>query len=332
MSDRLAVMRDGLVEQVGAAGGGLCRTGDGVRRRLPRVGQRARRRGAGRRRRTPGQPAGSAACRCARSARRGPGRARSSSGPNASRSRRSTRPTRPRWATTRSTASSTASSTSARRPTSCSGWPTARRCWSRCPTPASRCRRRSSSAARCARPSHPEAARLLSGDDRGRVDADRGAARPASVSGGWSGLSRLRRRTTGLPRHVEVAAAKAIAMPKARSGSTTGSSSATWMDRPSSSAANVMRERVGVDRSPDLAGGLAVAHDARDGVAPALVELDAVLGDLGVPEGLRPQVEPQPPGARDLVLALRDAGQSARASRAARARCAGARARAATSA
>jgi spermidine/putrescine transport system ATP-binding protein len=67
------------------------------------------------------------------------------------------------------------------------------------------------------------------------------------------------------------------------------------------------RERVGVDIA-DLAAGLAVAHDLGDRVAPPLVQLDPVLGDLGVPERLGPQVEPQPPGAGDLPLALRDAG------------------------
>ena len=98
-----------------------------------------------------------------------------------------------------------------------------------------------------------------------------------------------------------------MAMATARPGSTAGSSSATWMDSPSSRAKGD-REVVGVDGA-ELAGLLSVTDDAGDRVAPALVELDAVLGDLRVPERLGPQVEPQAPRTGDLVVALRDAGQ-----------------------
>ena len=154
MSDRLAVMRDGRVEQIGAARGGLRRPGDGLRRRLPRLGQRARRRGARPRRRRRDLP-GSAAWRCARSAPGSPAgeghRPARADLPRA----RPTRPSRSPRGTTRSTASSTASSTSARRRTWCCGCPTARHCWSRCRTRRAdvvAVRRR---AARCARPSRP---------------------------------------------------------------------------------------------------------------------------------------------------------------------------------
>ena len=46
MSDRLAVMRDGLVEQVGAPEAVYAAPDDGLRRRLPRLRERPRRRGA----------------------------------------------------------------------------------------------------------------------------------------------------------------------------------------------------------------------------------------------------------------------------------------------
>ena len=52
----------------------------------------------------------------------------------------------------------------------------------------------------------------------------------------------------------------------------------------------------------DLAGVDAGLDDSLDQVAPLGVELGAVLLDLGMAERLRPQVEPQPPVAGELVL------------------------------
>ena len=85
MSDRLAVMRDGVVEQLGPPEAVYAAPGDGVRRGVPRVGQRADRRRAGRRAGRQGaQLPARRACRCARWGRRGAVRARSSCGPSAS--------------------------------------------------------------------------------------------------------------------------------------------------------------------------------------------------------------------------------------------------------
>ena len=314
MSDRLAVMRDGRVEQVGApeavyaapetayvagflgsanvldvevlgpdAGAVACRLGE------PRAAR-------GRRRRA-----------------RGPGR--SSSGRSGSSLAAADTADRPRRVTTRSTASSTGSSTSARPPMSCCGWPTARPCWSRCPTRASRCPRRSWSGVRCARPSRRRRRGCSAGEAEAALDPTRGAARPAGVSavraptltGGGAGSPARRARRPRTSSRWRRPARGRRPGPRARPGSTGRRAARTKVIAKASAST-----------AADLAGGLPVADDPRDRVAPALVQLDPVLGDLGVPERLRPQVEPQPPRARDLVVALRDAGESRRASRAAR--------------
>ena len=95
-----------------------------------------------------------------------------------------------------------------------------------------------------------------------------------------------------------------------RSESTSGSSSATWIDRPSSSAPNVEREHPASTspRSrrrprPDLTASTIIPRQRR-------VELDPARLHLVVPEGLRPQVEPQPPRAGDLVVRLGDAAST----------------------
>ena len=88
--------------------------------------------------------------------------------------------------------------------------------------------------------------------------------------------------------------AKRIAIRYARSASTTGSSSATWIDSPSSSAAHVTANSV--ESTSSISPGVdAVLDDPDDQVAPALVQLDPVLAHLGVAERLGPQVEPQTP-------------------------------------
>ena len=241
MSDRLAVMGDGLVEQIGAPGGGLLRAGQ--RRTSPGssgsanvvdvevLGPDGRRR----------WPAGSAAFALRRSGTPRPDRARSSSGPeriSLGHGRR--RSTRPRRGTTRSPAWSTTSSTSGRPRTSCvrlsdgqtllvavpnAGEPLSSPFVVGCPV-----RRdvRAGGGAGCS-PARPTARRLdppdAMPDQRGvsccaPADADSAARLPAT----------RRARRPRSPSRSRTA----------RSGSTTGSSSATWMDSPSSSAPEVI--------------------------------------------------------------------------------------------
>ena len=81
------------------------------------------------------------------------------------------------------------------------------------------------------------------------------------------------------------------------------------MDSPSSRAPQVIAKS-SMSTSPSSPDGLAVAHDAGDDLAPALVHRDPVPGHLRVPEGLRPEVEPEPPRAGHLLVALPHAGQA----------------------
>ena len=87
MSDRIAVMADGRVEQVGPAAGGLRGARDGVRGRLPRASQPDGRRGGGRRQHLPADGGRLRARRDARQDRRAradqghdPARARAAGG------------------------------------------------------------------------------------------------------------------------------------------------------------------------------------------------------------------------------------------------------------
>src|SRR3954452_10546530 len=68
-------------------------------------------------------------------------------------------------------------------------------------------------------------------------------------------------------------------------------------------------ERVHVGIGVDLTTCLTFAHHGRNRVTPSLVELDPVLRDLGMPERLRPQVEPESPGSWDLTVTLCDTRQ-----------------------
>ena len=93
-------------------------------------------------------------------------------------------------------------------------------------------------------------------------------------------------------------------------GSTIGSCSATWIESPSSSDAPGDREVLGVDLA-ELAGGDAVADDAGDGGAPALLELDPVLAPpagAGRPAPTGRTTAPTRPGCRRRPPARRSAG------------------------
>ena len=139
----------------------------------------------------------------------------------------------------------------------------------------------------------------------------RGAARPAGVSERAVPPERLsppygavaRRRRGPWPRRPSRSRTHAPA-------STTGSSSATWIDSPSSRAENVMpNASASTDRPispaawPSRTTCAIVSRQRWSSSMRSFV-------DLGVPEGLRPQVEPQPPGTGDLALALRYAGRA----------------------
>ena len=102
---------------------------------------------------------------------------------------------------------------------------------------------------------------------------------------------------------VRARRAKSIAIRLARFTSTCGSSRATCTDRPSSRAAHVDGELLDVDVA-ELAAVDPGLHDPGDQVAPLLVELATVVRDSRMLERLAPELEPQPPGAGELLLGL----------------------------
>ena len=304
MSDRLAVMRDGRVEQVGAPEAVYAAPRHGVRRRLPRLGQRARRRGArrsrpaavacrlgalaaarGRDRRTRARQGRS----CARSASRltatdrPAGRADGAQRvPRAGRPGRLPRPDHPRRRPAGGRADPAGRGAQRRR----ADVVAVRRRAARCTPPSRRRRPGCSPATTSTRP-----------DD----DADRGAAaRPvAGVSGGGTDLTA---RASARP--AAAASRRPARGPRRPSRSRTpgpgrrpGPRSATWIDSPSSSAEKVIAN-ASASTIADLARGLAVAHDLRDRVAPPLVQLDPVLAISGCRNAWahRSNHSPQAPG------------------------------------
>ena len=305
MSDQIAVLAEGRVEQVGPPQEIYSAPGHHVRRRIPRRGQHLRRRRARVRRRLGGVLG-------ARHQARRRGRRRAASpGPAAI-------VIRPERITLQAPTSRSPPGTTSLRGTRARqvvylgrGHPGARR--RRRAHRADRrggqprgpgvggLRARRDGAAACAPHDAvrvlPRSSAAASPIRRSRLDAARLSAtrRPAAC--------RYRRASRAAGRVRVRRSASRCRRP--RSESTSGSSSATWIDKPVEQRGELQREHPRVDRA-DLAG-VGRLRRVDDHLAPARVELDPAGLDLVVPKRLRPQVEPQSPGAGDLVVAPRHA-------------------------
>ncbi len=307
MSDRLAVIARRQGRAGRRAGGGLRAPGDGVRRRLPRLGEHLRRRGASAS--TPARRPARArhalvAAVARRRARRGAGGGRRS-GPSGSRVAAADRRTAPpghnalpAWSTTSST-SAPATQVGVRSPT-------ARRCWSQVAEPgrAAVRHRPSAGSRRCVRLSPTQCSRLLAATRRPDDPPSSTPEQRRRSAGASASLTRGRARRPA-PSSSSRCSAKLHRDVEGDVGVDHRVLERDLDRQPVEQHAERQRES-SASTSPNSPACLAVAHDAARSVSRQRPSSSTRSSrDLGVPERLRPQVEPQSPGAADVAVALR---------------------------